>query len=159
MTGTLTGRGVLMWLTAFFTLIFATNAFFIVLSVKTFRGEDEQKPYLQGIEYNDTLARRAEQVRLGWHAQASAARLASGDVRIDVALRDRFGRPVASLPLVVELRHPSDENRDRQLTLRMPHTGQYEADAGKLSAGFWDLVVTSNGPQPSFEATRRIWIP
>ena len=159
MTGTLTGRGVLIWLIGFFGLIFATNAFFITLSFKTFRGEDEQKPYLQGIEYNDTLARRAEQARLGWHAAASAQRQASGHVSVDVQLRDRLGRPVIGVPLTVELRHPADENRDRQLTLRMTDQGRYEANAGALSAGYWDLVVLSKSAQTPFEATRRLWIP
>jgi hypothetical protein len=39
----LTGRGVLAWLVAFFGIIFATNAIFIAMAVKTFSGEDEQK--------------------------------------------------------------------------------------------------------------------
>ncbi|HEY1878254.1 MAG TPA: FixH family protein, partial [Rhizomicrobium sp.] len=66
MTGRLTGRGVLIWLFGFFAVIFAMNIYFIMVSSRTFRGEDEQKPYLQGVEFNQTLARRAEQESLGW---------------------------------------------------------------------------------------------
>ena len=40
MTRTLTGRGVFLWLCAFFGIIFATNAYFVTASIKTFRGED-----------------------------------------------------------------------------------------------------------------------
>ncbi|MEI7790042.1 MAG: FixH family protein, partial [Alphaproteobacteria bacterium] len=52
MIKTLTGRGVLLCLAGFFGLIFVTNAIFITEAVKTFRGEDEQLPYLQGVAYN-----------------------------------------------------------------------------------------------------------
>lgn len=159
MTGTLTGRGVLMWLTGFFAVIIATNIYFITMSITTFRGEDEQKPYLQGVEYNDTLARRAEQVRLGWQATVSATRLPDGHVRIDVVLHDRDGSALSGVPLSAELRHPSDENRDRVLRVKAVSRGHYQADAGAISRGRWDLIVTSASSRMPFEATRRLWVP
>ena len=158
MTGTLTGRGVLMWLSGFFAIVIATNVYFITMSISTFRGEDEQKPYLQGVEYNDTLARRAEQARLAWHAEVSATRLSSGHVRISVVLHDRQGATL-SVPLSAELRHPSDENRDLVLRLNAVSPGHYEADAGSISRGRWDLIVNSASTKTPFEATRRLWVP
>src|SRR5579872_6722158 len=89
----LTGRHVLIWFVAFFGVIFATNAYFITVAVQSFRGEDEAKPYLQGIEYNDTLMRRARQRMLGWNASISAARLRSGVVEVSVGLHDAHGAP------------------------------------------------------------------
>jgi len=89
----LTGRGVLTWLVGFFCIVIATNAIFITEAVKTFRGEDEQRPYLQGIAYNQTLAHRAEQGRLGWHASIDARRLPAGQVQILVKLRHRDDTP------------------------------------------------------------------
>jgi nitrogen fixation protein FixH len=159
MTGTLTGRGVLVWLSGFFAIIVAMNVYFVAASLSTFRGEDEQKPYLQGVEYNDTLARRAEQLRLGWHATVSATRMSFGGVRIDVVLHDRAGNPLSGIPLAAELRHPSDENRDRVLHLKSMSPGRYEADAGAISRGRWDLVVTGAAAKTPFEATRRLWVP
>lgn len=110
MTERLTGRGVLIWLFGFFGVIFATNAYFIMVSTQTFRGEDEQKPYLQGVEYNQTLALRAEQAALGWKATITAIRLANGNVRVEVRIRDRNGNAVAEVGLAGALRHPADEN-------------------------------------------------
>jgi nitrogen fixation protein FixH len=159
MSRTLTGRGVLMWITGFFAIIVAMNAYFIAMSVSTFRGEDEQKPYLQGIEYNDTLARRAEQERLGWRATVSATRLWGGHVRISVALHDRAGGALAGVRLSAELRHPSDENRDQVLRLQSVSPGRYEADVGPISSGRWDLVVGSASAKTPFAATRRLWVP
>ena len=152
----LTGRGVSMWLAGFFGLIFAANAIFITESVKTFRGEDEQKPYLQGVEYNQTLARRAEQVRLGWRASIDARRLPRGDVAILVDLRQRDGAPEAGIRLAGELRHPTDENRDMPLRFSQISSGLYEAKV-RAAPGNWDVQVSALGGAP-FQASRRLWV-
>src|SRR5690242_11403122 len=112
MTRKLSGKSVLAILVAFFGLIVGVNAIFIVEAASTFRGEDEQQPYLQGIEYNKTLAKRAEQAKLGWSATLSATRDNSGRLHIDVAIRDRQGQKLRHLRLVSELRHPSDSAHD-----------------------------------------------
>ena len=91
----LTGHGVLVWLAGFFGIVIATNAIFITEAVRTFRGEDEQKPYLQGVKYNQTLAHRAEQAKLGWRASIEARRLPAGQLEILVALRRPDGSPGA----------------------------------------------------------------
>jgi nitrogen fixation protein FixH len=156
MTRTLTGRGVLLWLTGFFGLIFATNAAFITVAVKTFRGEDEQLPYLQGVEYNDTLAHRALQKKLGWQATISAVRHPDGSVRVSVSLRQPDGKAPPAERLSDELRHPSDENRDQALHLVSEGGGAYRADLPKVSPGIWDVVVKSDKGDVPFEAIRRV---
>ena len=159
MTGTLTGRGVLLWLTGFFAVVIAVNVAFILTSISTFRGEDEQDPYLQGIEYNRTLSRRATQEILGWRADLSAMRLANGHVRIAVTLLDRAGASVAGQVLTGELRHPADETRDRAFRLHAVSPGRYEADAGPAGRGDWDVIVDNESVKEPFEATRRLWVP
>ena len=158
MTGGLTGRGVLVWLFGFFGIVFAMNTYFIVASSRTFRGEDEQKPYLQGMEYNQTLARHAQQAALGWTTVITAARLPSGDVRIEVRMRDRAGRPLTDSRLAGELRHPSDANRDRALPLTEHETGTYLAQLSHVSPGVWDVLVHSNNKLMPFDAERRLWV-
>jgi len=152
----LTGRGVLIWLTGFFGLIIATNAVFITEAVKTFRGEDEQKPYLQGVEYNRTLVHRAEQARLGWRASIDAKRLPAGQVAILVELRKPNGVPETGARLTGELRHPADENRDRSLNFSQVASGLYEAKV-QAAPGNWDVLVSNSEGAP-FQATRRLWL-
>ncbi len=156
MIRTLTGRGVLLWLTGFFGLIFATNAAFITVAVKTFRGEDEQLPYLQGVEYNDTLAHRALQKKLGWQATISAVRHPDGSVRVSVSLRQSDGKAPPAERLNGELRHPSDEYRDQALRLVSEGGGAYHADLPKVSRGIWDVVLKSDEGDAPFEAVRRV---
>lgn len=153
----LTGRGVLLLLAGFFGVIFATNAVFITAAVKSFRGEDEQKPYLQGIEYNETLERRSQQARLGWIASLAAHRLPSGAVLVDAWVQGRDGKGQDHLALAGELRHPSDENRDQQLSFREVAAGHYEARLATAAPGHWDVIVTNQGREP-FQASRRLWL-
>jgi nitrogen fixation protein FixH len=158
MTRKLTGRGVLLILTGFFGVIFATNAVFITAAVRTFRGEDEAKPYLQGVEYNDTLARRAEQARLGWRASIGDQRLSSGMVRLTVDVARPDGTAPAGLALTGELRHPADEHRDRTLRFMETAPGHFETTLSGVTPGRWDMLVSNSKDQP-FQAERRLWVP
>jgi nitrogen fixation protein FixH len=152
----LTGRSVLIWLGGFFGLIIATNAIFITEAVKTFRGEDEQKPYLQGVEYNHALALRAEQAQLGWRASIDARRLPEGRMQILVALHHRNGAPETGARLAGELRHPADENRDQPLRFAQISSGLYAATV-KAPSGNWDVLVSNTQGAP-FRAMRRLWL-
>ena len=152
----LTGRTVLIWLGGFFRLVIATNAFFITAAVKTFRGEDEQKPYLQGVEYNHTLALRAEQAKLGWRASIDGRRLPQGRVQILVSLQRRDGAPETNARLTGELRHPADETRDQPLRFSQLSSGLYAATV-QAPAGNWDVLV-SNAQGAPFRAMRRLWL-
>ena len=158
MTGKLTGGKVLLWLVGFFAVVIAVNVYFIVISVTTFRGEDEQKPYLQGVEYNQTLERRAAQEHLNWHATISADRLVSGAVRITVAIRDAAGNPQSRMTLSGLMRHPADEERDQDMKLRSIGSGEYQATVTGISRGSWDIVVQSAAKDKPFEAVRRVWV-
>jgi nitrogen fixation protein FixH len=159
MTRTWTGYNTLVTLLGTFAVVLAVNVFFMVKAYSTFRGEDEQKPYMQGVEYNETLERRALQARLGWTATLDAARTGESGVRVAVSLSDHAGAPINTVSLSALLKHPSDEAKDRVITLHRVSSGAYEGDAANVSAGLWDLVVSAtNAPATPFEATRRIWI-
>lgn len=153
-----TGRGMLLWLAGFFGIIFMTNAIFITAAVKTFRGEDEQYPYLQGVAYNQTLEHRAEQARIGWQASIVARRTASGRVSITVELHQRDGKPQTQAVMTGELRHPADEYRDRPLRFSEISAGVYQTELTSVAQGNWDVLVNNSGAE-SFQASRRLWVP
>lgn len=158
MSRKLTGHGVLAWLAAFFGLILVTNVVFITMAVRTFRGEDEQRPYLQGVQYNQTLARRAEQARRDWQASISASRLPSGVVRTSVLLVGPDGKPQSGVVLIGLLRHPADENLDRPLRFREVAPGNHAAETAGVQPGGWDVIVFNRAKAP-FHASRRLWVP
>jgi nitrogen fixation protein FixH len=154
----LTGRAVLLLLAGFFGVIFATNAIFITAAVRTFRGEDEAKPYLQGVEYNHTLARRVEQARLGWRASIGDQRLASGAVLLTIDVSQPDGKAPKGLSLTGELRHPADEHRDRILHFAETAPGHFEAQLRDVTPGRWEMVVSNSRTEP-FRTERRLWVP
>ena len=158
MKRTLTGRGVLLWLVLFFGVVIATDTIFVTLAVKTFRGEDEAKPYLQGIAYNQTLARRAEQAELGWRAVIAAERSGDKGAVVDLDVVDSKGAPKAGLILTGALRHPSDENRDRPIRFRELSPGHYRSEVENVRPGDWDVIARTEQGTP-FEASRRLWVP
>jgi nitrogen fixation protein FixH len=158
MNRVLTGRGVLLWLFLFFGVVIVTNVFFITVAVKTFRGEDEAKPYLQGIAYNQTLARRAEQAELGWHAFIAAERSGDKGAVVDLDVVDANGAPKAGLVLTGELHHPSDEYRDRPIRFRELSPGHYRSEVENVRPGDWDVIARTEQGTP-FEASRRLWVP
>jgi nitrogen fixation protein FixH len=154
------GYHVLTTLVATFAVVLAVNVLFIVKAYTTFSGEDQQKPYLQGIEYNDTLDRRARQARLGWKATIGAIRIGQGSVRIVASLANRSGAPVENVSLGVLLKHPSDAAKDREIRLIQAKAGVYEGAATGVQAGAWDLIlIARDAPATPFEAERRIWLP
>jgi nitrogen fixation protein FixH len=157
MRGQLTGGRVLLLLIAFFGVIFAVNGVFIAEAVGTFRGEDQQDPYLQGIDYNRTLARRAMQAKLGWRAMIDGQRDLRGLVTLTVNLHRPDGSPVEGLQLTGILRHPVDQNRDRALVFAELAPGRYETRLVHVTAGVWDAVVHAKNGVP-FEADRRLWM-
>lgn len=158
MKKTLTGRGVLLWLVLFFGVVIATDTVFVAAAVKTFRGEDEAKPYLQGIAYNQTLARRAEQADLGWRAVIGAERNGDKGAVVDLDVTDSMGAPETGLVLTGELRHPSDENRDRPIRFRETSPGHYRSEVENVRPGDWDVIARTEQGAP-FEASRRLWVP
>ncbi len=159
MTRPWTGKQTLLTLLATFAVVLGVNVFFMVKAYSTFSGEDEQKPYLQGIEYNDTLAQHALQARLGWKATVGAMRVGRNGVRIAVAIVDRNGKPVTDVTLNSELRHPADAGKDQDIALKGTALGVYEGTAKGVGPGAWDLIVTAvNAPATPFEASRRIWL-
>ena len=153
----LTGRGVALWLAGFFGVVIAANVWFVTLSLKSFHGEDRQRPYQQGLNYNRTLALRARQEAEGWQASL-VLDTAAAPARLRLAVRKPDGAPVEGLKLSGTLRHPADTFRDKPIALKAVAPGLYEAELSGAGHGRRSAVIRAQGPVP-FETERRIWLP
>jgi nitrogen fixation protein FixH len=158
MARTWTGRDILMTLIATFGIIIGVNAYFIVLAERTYPGEDVADPYLQGLDYNDTLKDRARQAALGWSGTIGGA-LTHGSATITVTLLDRAGKPVTGEALTGLLRHPMNEEHDHLFALKEIAAGKYVGAVSGVAAGSWDVVVTrKSAKEAPFETERRLWL-
>ena len=132
------GWHVLTALLAFFGVVIAVNAAFIVFAVGSFPGEDVHRSYLQGLQYNETLAERRAQAALGWQADATMVAGEEG-AELVVELRARDGAPLHGAQLQGELQWPTSARFDRELRFQEANEGRYVAPLGELPTGRWRL--------------------
>lgn len=117
----LRGIHVFWGIAAFFGLMIAVQAIFVFQAVRTFPGEEVEKSYAQGLDYNRTLERREMQRRLGWTAQAG---LEAGSTLV-VRLNDASSQPLEALNVTARARHPGSSENAVMLTER--RAGEYAA--------------------------------
>lgn len=154
-----TGWHTIWALVATFGVVFAVNGYFIFQAERTYPGEDVHHPYLQGIDYNQTLKARARQKALGWSATIGGMLAPDGTATITVTLKDKAGKPVTGEALKGLLRHPMDEELDQPIALREVTAGTYVGQVGHVRAGSWYVVVTRRTHKEApFEAVRRLWL-
>ena len=120
----LTGRGVIVWLIATFGVVLAVNFYFIYQAERTYPGQDVSHPYLQGVDYNQTLDDRAKQAQLGWSAAIGGALAQDGTAAVAVTSLGKAG-----------------EAADRD-TLKIAFGGHVVAEKGLRAAGYDEKTAT-----------------
>lgn len=132
------GWHVLVMLLAFFGAIIAVNVGFALVALRSFPGEDVRRSYLQGLQYNQTLAERRAQAARGWRASAGLTGTEQiAVVEVNIAARD--GTPLAALTLNGVLQRPTDARLDRALVFEQISPGRFAARASALTHGRWRL--------------------
>jgi len=141
--GQMRGWHALLWFAGFFGFMFAVNGIFLWTAITTFPGEDVEKSYLLGLDYNHELARRAQQAEAGWTAEIGLAGKAP-DLTLRIRLASKDGQPLPSTTALAELRHPADRNLDRTLDLTPGARGEYLAAMPDVAAGRWDVHLSAD---------------
>jgi len=133
----LTGGHVLMIMLAFFGLVFAVNGVFLYRAITSFPGEDTKKSYLQGLNYNQTLAERNAQAELGWTA---AAGVVGGELIF--TLNDAEGAALSSRRVVAQLRRAASKAGDSDIVLSYQGEGEYAGELSGFESGRWDVRIS-----------------
>lgn len=156
---TLTGSHVWVIVAGFFLTIFAANAIFITLAIRSFPGEQEKKSYLQGLAYNAHLEALAAQKALGWTVQLGEDRLDDGRVVISLAISSKTGEPVTGLDVVGFLGRAVDDDADRSFALVERLPGRYDASIDGIAAGNWRFTASAQSEETaSFKIEKRLLI-
>lgn len=153
-------RGVhVAWaMAAFFATIIGVNLLFTIIALDSFPGEDVRRSYLQGLNYNDTLAERSAQRALQWRAAAGFSDQA-GSPALVVQLTDARGAGVAA-ELTGQLRRAVADGQDRTLSFVSLGDGLYRATLPDLEPGVWDLRAQAVQGDRRFDIQRRLsWPP
>jgi nitrogen fixation protein FixH len=155
----ITGRQVLAILIGAFAAVIAANAVFITLAVRTFPGEEEKKSYLQGLAYNERLAERDAQARLGWSAELARFERAGDSVYIDLVFLKQDQSPIAGLAVSGTLARPASAET-HPLAFHEVAPGRYHAALAVGGAGSWRLDATAATPDGDlFRLQKRMALP
>lgn len=153
------GGHVLAILVGFFATVAAVDGFMIYRAVSTFGGIETPDAYRKGVAYNDSIAKDAEQSRLGWTDEIKVVGVPQ---RLQVALRDKGESAIAGKHVVATLGRPATDRYDVTLTLAETAPGLYEAALPAAGEGTWivDLSAYDGGSlgEPVYQARRRAWI-
>lgn len=158
----LTGWHVFLLMCAFFGFMFIVNGIFLWAALSSFPGEEEQKSYVQGLHYNETISARRVQETQGWSAQIGLNGTAEGD-RLVIRLLDRSGKPLPVDGVTAQLRRTVTGAADVPIDLQRSANGDYYADIALLEKGMWEARVQANVPygneQVEFVANKKLIIP
>lgn len=148
----LTGRHILLSVIAFFAVLFIVNGVFIYAAVTSFRGEDVERSYRQGLDYNQTLEARRQQADLGWQVTVGVQ---SNDTmfsdepgqKISIRLTDSQGRMLSNTTITGRLRHPVDTDLDVPLTFK---SGDPAVSFFEVGSGRWTLEAEASRGEDRF---------
>lgn len=160
--GQMKGWHALLWFLGFFGCMFVVNGIFLWAAITSFPGEDVEKSYLTGLDYNSELARRARQEEAGWNAEIGLSNTNQGFL-LTVRILTKEGAALPVFETHAQLRHPTDRAFDRVVTLTPAGGGEYLAELGDLSSGAWSINLAAEvDPETDgfeFRATREIIVP
>ncbi len=138
----LTGRGVLLWLFAFFGVTFAVNGAFIYFAVSTFPGVEVASSYRAGQEFEGEVMAGRAQAERGWAVDA-AIRPTGDDASVEIRFRDKAGADLHGLDVRVQLIHAVDPDHDHSASLPEVASGTYRAVLPNVKAGMWNLTIAA----------------
>ena len=136
---TLKGRHVLAMLLLFFGTVFGVNFYMARVAIQTFSGLEADKPYQEGLKYNEVIAAAREQEDRNWTVDATIDPLTDG-ILLNVRQRDGAGVATPGLSIRVTFLHPADRRRDVSVVLTPAGDGLFSAVV-PISAGRWDVQI------------------
>jgi nitrogen fixation protein FixH len=136
------GWHVLAGVSLFFAIVIAVDIAMVTAAYRTFPGQTAKNPYEAGLAYNQTLARREAEAKLGWTGEAEAG--ARGLVRL--SLKDAAGAPLSGLAVSGELQRPATSQGKVAAGFREAAPGVYVAETA-AAEGVWDLSALARDRQ------------
>ena len=152
----LTGAKVLLWLLAFFAVVFAVNGVMVRAAISTFGGVETLSSYQAGQQFEQEVARIKQQDSLHWQVSGALKREGAGDAVLDVTARDAQGNPLSGLTANARLAHPADDRLDRVIAVREGAAGVFHGETA-AQPGQWELIVDLyRGQQRVFRSRSRV---
>jgi len=155
-------RGIhVFWsIAAFFAVVIAVDVYFVASAVRTFPGEEVKNSYVLGLEYNQELARRQVQDRLGWQAEAGLRN--EGGQHLVVRLETAPEVAVTGLIVSANMRVIGKVGDGESIALSEGSPGEYAAPISLAGPGRAELTISARRrgeAEAVFEAMKTLVIP
>ncbi len=156
----LTGRTVLIWLIAFFGVVFGVNLLMAKLALDTLSGTEVDSAYQASLAYNREISAARAQAERHWRVGAHVERDADQHARVRVEARDADGAPLSGIAFSARLARPTDKRADRMVALAERESGVYRGEAADVGEGQWDLIIEADrGEERVFLSRNRVVLP
>ena len=139
-----------------FAVFLVANGIMVYFASATWTGVETENAYERGLDYNRTLAAVRDQEALGWQVAVEVQSIGQREARVEVALSDRDGRPVAARSVRARLNRPTHAGYDTKADLRDLGAGQYSGKIAVPLPGQWDLQVLVEHSGGLHQTTRRV---
>jgi nitrogen fixation protein FixH len=146
-------------LVAFFALVIAVDAYFIVRAVATFPGEQVKNSYVLGLDYNHEVERRDRQRELGWRAEAGIVE--TGGQHLLVHLKSGAAEPLSGLTVSAQVFSAAIGGIDETIELKEREAGSYVAAVSLPSRAHVEVRISASragDAEPAFEAIKTLVI-
>lgn len=152
----ITGRDVLFCMIAFFAVIIAVNIVMMVLAIRTMPGLETKSAYEASQRFNRELDKIAAQDGRAWQVDIALGDAAKG-IPFAIEARDRDGRPLAGLDVIVRFERPADQRFDQRIALEAHGAGRYLAARPALAPGQWIVTAEiARGGEVMFVSRRKL---
>lgn len=148
----LSGWKVFAIFVAFFGVVFAVNAVFITMALKTHSGVVTEDAYKKGIHYNDTLAAARAQPEM-------QSALSFEDGVLSWSLKTPEGRALENASVTAEFFRPVKSGSDFSAELHASGNGIYSLKPEFPVKGAWQVHVRASWDNQNYQITRDIVVP
>ncbi|MBI1363947.1 MAG: hypothetical protein GC134_08165 [Proteobacteria bacterium] len=145
------------WFFVFFGVIFAVDGVMVYFAETTFNGVTDDQAYQHGLAYNQTLAQRETEQKLGWHVTSDMLSAEPQKGVLKIQLADNRGEPLVPTSLVLTLVRPVEQVADVSLTIPPRTDGIYTVAVDVPLKGQWDSILTITRGDDALYSHKRLY--
>ena len=128
----------------------------VVVGVRSFDGTVTEKPYEEGLVWDETQKKIAE---LGWRAEIKGSGFRTGDNDLIFSVLDKRGSPLdLDQSISVHLSRPSNASYDMVFDAREDGEGLYRVSVRFPLYGYWDVKLNIVRNEDDITIIERVFV-
>ena len=141
-------------------IVLAANITMITIAFKTRPSLVIDDYYERGKNYDKALERQAQELALGWQGEIITPEKSEVNKAAEYrfTLKDADGMPLNVNSVEFFAYRPSDANKDFSLLMAHEGDGIYKVNASFPLPGVWDLIISVEDGEKTYELPKRIFI-